>query len=418
MASKIVLFLSVFNDRSEEKIYNCPDGSVVFGTQTNDAPVRYLLQAHPDVQKIICIVTTQAQEAAWEHFQNIVKEAAPKVVTIPISYEEAEDFSEKAVPSILEHVKDEDIIFLDVTGGFRNANMYLLLLSRILSYKGIRTAGAVYSNYKTAAVEDISYLIELFDLVGGMQELTSFGNVQTLRAYYEQQTGQNRPRDEKIVALLDSMERLTETITLCRTSQIEEHLNRFNDALADAENCDDPLMRTLVPVFRGKFGRKLTTPGLIKWCVENGMIQQALTIYKERIPTYLIRDRKNIIEVKSDAPEPDDVKSYGNEDEAWFCQYLLPRAGKMIEGSQYPYFKVNCSAQELNKILMDFLYIRALRNMIHHANDSSTASQKDIEKMLEAGYKRLENVGLEDVKNALLMSLDHLKTSGGKGKRT
>ena len=197
MASKIVLFLSVFNDRSEEKIYNCPDGSAVFGTQTNDAPVRYLLQAHPDVQKIICIVTTQAQEAAWEHFQNIVKEAAPEVVTIPISYEEAEDFSEKAVPSILEHVKDEDIIFLDVTGGFRNANMYLLLLSRILSYKGIRTAGAVYSNYKTAAVEDISHLIELFDLVGGMQELTSFGNVQALRAYYEQQTGQNRPRDEK-----------------------------------------------------------------------------------------------------------------------------------------------------------------------------------------------------------------------------
>ena len=98
--------------------------------------------------------------------------------------------------------------------------MYLLL-SRMLSYKGIRTADAVYSNFNAKAVEDISHLIELFDLVGGMQELTSFGNVQTLCAYYDQQIKRNQPRDEKIIALLTSMERLTETITLCRTAGLK-----------------------------------------------------------------------------------------------------------------------------------------------------------------------------------------------------
>lgn len=273
MISKIILFLSTYNSKSTEVRYTCPDGSSVLGTQTNDAPVRYLLKTHPDVQKIICVVTTQAQETIWEHFQRIVKETAPEVEIIPISYEEDENFSEKAIPAILEHTQRDDQIFLDVTGGFRNANMYLLLLSRVLSYKGIRTAGAVYSNFKTATVEDISHLLELFDLVGGMQELTSFGNVQTLRAYYDQQTKRNPPGDKKIADLLTSMERLTETITLCRTGQIEERLNRFNIALKSAEDCEDPLMRTLLPAFHEKFGRKLTTPGLIKWCVENGMIQ-------------------------------------------------------------------------------------------------------------------------------------------------
>ena len=39
-------------------VYACPDGSSVSGSQTNDAPVRYLLQTYPGVQKIICVVTT------------------------------------------------------------------------------------------------------------------------------------------------------------------------------------------------------------------------------------------------------------------------------------------------------------------------------------------------------------------------
>ena len=243
------------------------------------------------------------------------------------------------------------------------------------------------------------------------------------------------------------MERLTETITLCRTSQMEERLKEFNTALADAEECADPLMRTLLPVFREKFGRKLTTPGLIKWCVENGMIQQALTIYKERIPTYLIRDRKDILEVKPSAPLPDNLNRYENEDEARFYEHLLKIGVNMrsslrkASASAYyadegrdptvitlkymnddmlnsSYFKINCTTLKLSEILMDYLYIRALRNMIHHANDSSTTSQKDIEEYLvDAGYKRLEDVRLDDVKKVLLKSLDHLKLLTGKGRR-
>lgn len=447
MASTIILFLSVFNSRSEEKNYTCPDDSTVPGTQTNDAPVRYLLRAHPDIQKILCVVTTNARETAWEHFQHIVKEAASAVEMLPIPYEENENFSEKAIPMILEHVQRDDEIFLDVTGGFRNANMYLLLLSRVLSYKGIRTVGAVYSNFQAKRVEDVFHLIEMFDLVGGMQELTSFGNVQTLRAYYDQQARKSQRQDGKIVALLNSMERLNETITLCRTSQMEERMKEFNSALTDAEECEDPLMRTLLPVFREKFERKLTTPGLIKWCVENGMIQQALTIYKERIPTYLIRDRTDILEVKAHAPLPNNLSRYENEDEARFYEHLLKIGGNMrsslrrANASAYyadegrdptvitlkymdddmlssSYFKVNCTTHKLSEILMDYLYIRALRNMIHHANDSSTTSQKDIEECLvDAGYKRLEDVRLDDVKKVLLKSLDHLKLLTGKGRR-
>lgn len=414
--TKIILFLSMYNNTSRKTEYACPDGSFVSGEQTNDAPIRYLLQTHRGVRKIICITTRQAQASIWEHFQNVVKGVSARTEITPVDYEEDEDFREKAIPAILEHIQQDDKILLDVTGGFRNANMYLLLLSRVLSYKGIRTVGAVYSNVRTTKVEDISDVIKMFDLVSGMQELNSFGSVRTLRAYYDQKAGKNHSRDEKIAALLTSMERLTETITLCRTSQINERIKGFNDALKDAENCEDPLMRTLLPVFEDKFGQHLTTPGLIKWCVKNGMIQQALTIYKERIPSYLIRERTDILVVRDGAPPPENAKSYENEDEAWFEECLLRSFGinppkTTNHDTQYAYFELKCSADKLRTILMDYRYIRALRNMIHHANDSSTESQKELERKLfeeDPQYKLLGTVGLEDVKRILLRSLENM----------
>ena len=149
----------------------------------------------------------------------MVKAAAPKVKVADIPFAEDQDFSGSAMKEIMRFVsaKKKDEILLETTGGFRNAIMYLLLVSRVLSYSGIRTAGAVYSNFKTGQVEDISHLIGLFDLVGGMQELASFGSVGTLREYYARQ----ERTEPEISALLSAMERLKEDISLCRTSKLE-----------------------------------------------------------------------------------------------------------------------------------------------------------------------------------------------------
>lgn len=64
------------------------------------------------------------------------------------------------------------------------------------------------------------------------------------------------------------MENLYETITLCKAKRIDACMQTFDAALTDAETCGDMMMRQLLPAFRKKFGKKLTTPGLIKWCIE------------------------------------------------------------------------------------------------------------------------------------------------------
>lgn len=441
MAKKIILFLSQLHPGAKEQIYRCPDGSEVWGTQTNEAPVRFLLRAYPDTTEVICIVTPEAEGSTWAGFQDTVAQEAPGVVLRRVAFQEGQDFSAGPLGEIISAVEKGDEILLETTGGFRNAVMDLLLLSRVLSYKGITTACAVYSNFKTGQVEDVSRLIGMFELVGGMQELTRFGSVRTLRNYYAAQPEEKQ--DEKINNLLTAMEKLTETITLCRTRLIDQRLEQFNKALSEAEDCEDPLMRTLLPVFRSKFGKRLTTPGLIKWCVESDMLQQALTIYKERIPAYILRDRKDILAVCADAPAPN-MKDYEDEEEARFYEHLLKMGRNMRrayygwdpdetggawkdytvttmehfeELLPYSYFIPKCPVPQLRIIAMDYLYIRVLRNMINHANERETESQKQIMDYLsDYRYKRLEEVTAEDVKRTLMNGLDHLRLQPRKEK--
>ena len=341
MAQKIILFLSDLKSEAEEKEYICPDQKKVKGIQTNDAPVRYLLRSDPAVGEVICVVTQQARQSALEHFEEVVQKAAPKAKIVPVSYEEYQDFSQTAIPAILSRVERGDEIYLDVTGGFRSANMYLLLLSRVLSYIGVRTAGAVYSNFNTAAVEDVSHLFRLFDLVGGMQELTSLGSVRTLREYYEAEPGDRDPAVEEVI---DCMARLTEDITLCHTAQITQRMDEFNAAMDRARECSDPLMRQLLDAFRRTFGRKMTTAGLVRWCVNNDMIQQALTVYTEHIPDVIMGG-----EVLRREPWVEDVskKEYENQTVVQFLRsFLMLSDGMSKELRNY----VKANAEDIRRM--------------------------------------------------------------------
>ena len=202
MARRIILFLSDYKEDAREKRYRCPVGEDVAGVQTNEAPVRYLLRQYSGVEEIVCIVTPRAKAAAWAPFRDRIAGEYPNIVLTEIPYEEGEDFAGAPLAGIMGRVRAGDEVLLETTGGFRNAVMDLLLLSRVLSYTGVRTIGAVYSSFQKEEVEDLSRLIGSFELVAGMQELTSFGSVRTLRTYYGQ------TEDAKIRGLRTAMEDL------------------------------------------------------------------------------------------------------------------------------------------------------------------------------------------------------------------
>lgn len=432
MAKKIILFLSEFRQDAREKEYACPGDLWVTGRQTNEAPVNYLLQVYPDISEILCIVTPKAISTAWEQFSIEIQAVAPQVKLEQIPFVDGADFTAGPLADIMQRVQQGDEIYLETTGGFRNAVMHLLLLSRILSYKGIKTTGAVYSNFTEGEIQDVSHLISLFDFVGGMQELTSFGNTRTLRTYFGSPAS-----DPYVENLLKAMEDLTEAITLCRTKEIDGSMQAFDDALTAAENCSDPLMRQLLSVFQQKFGKKgkkLTTPGLIKWCLQSDMLQQALTVYTERIPAYIIRSGHHLL-VSNEARRPP-VHSYEDPDAAQFNKDFLTLSKRahivdVYDNSVHSFvetlknldyvvrnsgYRVLCSLDQMHTICMDYLYIKMLRNMTNHANSEGTEDQEELLDYLESfGYAPIDRISSEAMRQAILDGLDHLRTFTPKG---
>ena len=427
---KIVLFLSVLNDKAPERLYSCPKGEDVTGVQTNEAPVKYLLRENPHISEILCILTQEAREKAWQLFRDMVAQENARVVCTPIPFEKESDFQSEVLPEILHHTRDTEKIFLETTGGRRDTIMHLLLISRALSYIGVKTAGAVYSKLtgqETGEIMDVSQLIELFDLIGGMQELTSFGNIKSLRGYYGK-----REHAPEIDSLLDAVERLWECITLCRPNQISECMSLFNQALEQVEKCSDPLIRALLPAFRNKFGERLTIPGLIKWCIQSDMLQQALTVYNERIPHYIMTEKKDILKLKTTAHTYRNKKDYITDETACFCNEFLKMSRMMYSGVEADnkkdliietlknfetlmprsYFITKYPLEQLRIIAMDYVYIHTLRNMTNHANDQETGSQQQMMEYLNqqnSDYKRLDEVSAADIRQIINSGLDHLK---------
>ena len=139
MAKKIILFLSSISERATERVYACPDGGSVAGTQTNEAPVKYLLRAWPEVSEILCVVTPEAMALAWDWFVSEVGALSPEVRVTKIPFPAGEDFTRGPLRELLDRTRSGDEILLETTGGPRDAAMYLLLTSRVLSDAGVKT---------------------------------------------------------------------------------------------------------------------------------------------------------------------------------------------------------------------------------------------------------------------------------------
>ncbi len=487
---KIILFLSTLSKSAKEQLktqaqvagddYKCPDGETVQGLQTNEAPVKYLLKKYPDVSEILCLVTPACLEApeetpkeapeevaeeapeeapkkeqtAWARFCETIQGTGSKAECTLIQFSEENPSLEsvkKILPDILKRTNQCDEILLETTGGFRDTMMYLMLISRALTYKGVNTACAVYSNLQTKEVEDVTEILQVFDLIDGMQNLTSFGNVRKLQEYYK------NSKDEKIKSLLTASNQLWEYITLCRPNAVPEQIEKFNQALdaldapdtPDAEeHCSDPLLKALLPAFRNSFEGEMTLPHLIKWCVNNDMVQQALTLYRQCIPDYILNTRKDILSV-----EPKESSGFGmsNWSEsvskaancfnkflgiggAWlkrensaeykekkkteddytmtlhYFEDVLDEKGTTPKGFALRFQSI-CSQKELYTITTDFMYILALRNMADHADDQTLANQQSMSKYLvdNEHYKKPEDTTVQDVKDAIIKALDNLE---------
>ena len=294
------------------------DGSTSYkGRQTNEAPVQYLYQkAEEDgfpVKKIICVCSNKVKNekisdnedgiTAFDIFQNrVCKRWGWDVSIQEIGYDENEEDVNLALISLYGEltamVEDSENckVYIDYSGGMRDINFLMVTIVRHMEFRGIQCGSIVYGQYDRSRekqkIIDISYINEMMRMINAVSEFVSTGNAKELNAL-SLKGGH---------ALFEIMKEFSDDMSLCNVESIEKQIKEIDCELNKMEKVtkDDPdlfncMIRTIIPTIREKLYLKeilgdisgvTNYPWLIKWCIDNNLIQQAMTIYVEKREPY------------------------------------------------------------------------------------------------------------------------------------
>lgn len=340
--SSMLLFLSDYkipekyeNHIAQEKDYDyTPDqtcyiniNSTFSGYHTNDAPARFLLKLaeynKEPIDKIFCIVSRdvyntklphlknensklelEKDKTAFDRFSALIKnEVGLSIEIIPIYYDfdpNNEDFDPKDKPTyIYNQIKTRDIgesIYIDYTGGLRDVNLLMIALIRYLEFKGIVCKDIIYSNFhsKPRKIHSIRSTYNMFDMINGVSEFVSTGNARQLE--HLQTKLDNTTKNDNVNNFVNSLQSFSDAIALCNVGGIVDAIDSISNAIntLEQDTSDDifvQMFKTLIPTVKEKLYIGKESPSILdlsKWCLDNNMLQQAVTIYNEKILSYYI----------------------------------------------------------------------------------------------------------------------------------
>lgn len=332
------------------------------GYHTNDAPARFLLKLaehnEEPIDKIFCIVSKDVYntklpqlenkssklklekgKTAFDRFSALIKnEVGPSIEIIPIYYDfdpNNEDFDPKDKPTyIYNQIKPGDIgklIYIDYTGGLRDSSLFMIALIRYLEFRGIVCKDIIYSDYfsEPKTIRNIRYIYDMFDMINGVSEFVGTGNARQLVDL--QKKLENTTNNDIVKTFVDNLQDFSNAIAICDVSKIQTTIESISNAINTLENdtSDDifvQMFKTLIPTVKEKLYIDKTPPSILdlsQWCLENNMLQQAVTIYNEKILSYYIlnnyEDFKN--ELKNPIQKYKDYKDihekYKNLSKIW-----------------------------------------------------------------------------------------------------
>lgn len=195
----------------------------------------------------------------------------------------------------------------DMTGGMRNASMMMLGVMRLLDFSKLKMGMVLYSNWEAGRsinyIEDSGNVYRFFDLVAGATEFARYGSVEKLTEYYGMSDSPDLEYDAKygiskeLFELVKAMGYFARSIKLCRYGEFEDACRALNDRISAFEksgpeyvDANDKLFATLLPTIKESYNKILGPHDdldIIVWCVKQGYLQQAMTLYTERVPEYI-----------------------------------------------------------------------------------------------------------------------------------
>lgn len=315
----LLLFLSEYKSGAQSAWYTSesPDGiQLQFeGTQTNDAPVKYLIVRAAEngclIRKILCIVTRQVKEKqGFERFRQMVSDYINSDQRLREVYQKEEiafceitcsDLGRETSVRAAEVYQQiasqtsscrgtETEVYIDYTGGLRDISFLMTVIIRYLEYHDIFCKEIVYSNWYDRKIHSIHCIYDMFQLLSGVSQFVSTGNAELLQVCYEKE------EDRDTRELLEQIVRFSHVMSLCDVGKVDRMMEDLSRSLDQYDERKEKgsffaeMFGDLTSVIRRKLNiernKKYTYPGLIQWCLDNHMAQQALTLYVEKMPQY------------------------------------------------------------------------------------------------------------------------------------
>lgn len=313
----LILFLSEYKKgdklfyKVEESTNDKTEGFQ--GIETNDAPVKYLLHCAKSngdlIQKVIYIVTKKVKDKNNDKdFQNMVNQyivndeelrdvyQQVKIEFCPVDYSETIQKTPERAFQIYSQfsnyllTEENASVYIDYTGGLRDTSFLMTVIIRYMEYQDITCKKIVYSNKFDKMIYSIDCVYDMFQLLNGVDQFVRTGNAELLQECYEKEN------DDATKKLLEQMIKFSKAMSLCDIKNIDSIIADLDKAIKNYEQyaSKDSFMGMmfgdLMDIIKRKLyiedGRKFTYLKLIRWCVDNNMIQQALTLYIEKMPKY------------------------------------------------------------------------------------------------------------------------------------
>lgn len=229
----------------------------------------------------------------------------------------------------------------------RNASMMMLGVMRLLNFSGLQMGKILYSNFsfnrKINFVEDSQDVYRFFDLVAGATEFAKYGSVEKLADYYNIDIYEQKPYtaecglSRELYELVNAMGYFAQSIKLCRYGELQDacallaaKMQAFTNPERKNYDANDKLFEALLPTIKESYKTILSAHDdldIIAWCVKQGYLQQAMTLYTERVPEFIAKQGFYSLDVET----AKEINKKVKKDEISAANYLLCIWGKDVD---------------------------------------------------------------------------------------
>lgn len=290
------------------------DGAEIEAIHTNESILKCVshiksVKENGGINKIVALVSNKVkndfieayQSTALDYYCSKVQECFGDIEIVKISIETDSVYSvpvKEAVilKQICEQISKKDVVYIDSAGGARTTSSLIQLFTKILKYNGIKNPYSLYSDIQNGAqIYDTTSFQKMTDIADSMNEFMTTGKSDQLQKYFSDKSLKQAYSDllktmtefsDKIrLGVVDSLDSSVENLRIC--------IDKCQKVSVDSEDeigtvIINEFLPTIEEKLLGDMQEGIDYLKIVKWCIDNGLIQQAITVFNEKIPRYIL----------------------------------------------------------------------------------------------------------------------------------